>query len=198
LLLLYTDGLIERRAESLDVGLERLRAVVSNHWQLPLRALKKAIFRTLIDAQSTDDIALVAVRTVGSTERVFADAFPARHQELGGSRRRLREWLERRTLTDITDDVVLAVGEAVANAIDHGSTHDEQVVRVEATVDDEQLLVSVSDSGQWQPGIEGFFTGRGRGHQLMHAFADNVDVDTDQHGTIVTLMFSRLRQLSSS
>ena len=75
LLLLYTDGLVERRGESLDVGLEHLRAVVSRCWFLPLRRLKQAIFAEMVDEEARDDIALVAVRTVGSTPSLFADAF---------------------------------------------------------------------------------------------------------------------------
>jgi anti-sigma regulatory factor (Ser/Thr protein kinase) len=192
LLLLYTDGLVERRGEGLEMGLERLRSVVSRCWSLPLRRLKQAIFTAMVDEDARDDIALVAVRTVGSTPSLFADAIPARPSELGESRRRLRTWLDQHGVTgDARDAVLLGVGEAVANAIDHGSTDDSQVVRVEMAVDGDALLGSVSDSGQWQPGIEGFFTGRGRGHLLMRALAESVDLDTDQHGTIVTLRFLR-------
>ncbi len=91
---------------------------------------------------------------------------------------------------------MLAVGEAVANAIDHGSARDDsQVVRVEAAVRGDTLIVSVSDSGQWQPGAEGYFTGgRGRGHLLMQALTDDVHIDTDQQGTIVTLVLSMLSE----
>jgi anti-sigma regulatory factor (Ser/Thr protein kinase) len=190
LLLLYTDGLVERRGESLDRGLERLAAVVGEHWHLPLRRVKQAIFGALVDERANDDIALVALRTVGATERVFADAFPADHRELPVSRRRLHAWLDD-GVSEVNDGVLVAVGEAVANAIDHGSDDESQVVRVEAAVTDDAVVISVSDSGQWQPGIEGFFTGRGRGHLLMRAFADDVEIDTDQHGTIVTLTFAR-------
>jgi len=91
--------------------------------------------------------------------------------------------------------VLLAVGEALANAIEHGSVERTQIIRLEATISDRELLVSVSDTGRWQPGLEGFFSGRGRGHVLMDALADSVDVDGDQHGTIVTLRFAGLPAL---
>jgi serine phosphatase RsbU (regulator of sigma subunit)/PAS domain-containing protein/anti-sigma regulatory factor (Ser/Thr protein kinase) len=196
LLLLYTDGLIERRGEHLDIGLERLRDAVSRNWHLPLRRLKQAIFGALVDRRSNDDIALVALRTVGATDRVFADAFRAQPHELSRARQRFRAWLETHDAGHDHGEVLLAAGEAVANAIDHGSEDENQVVRVEATIDNGDLLLSVSDSGRWQPGIEGLFTGRGRGHLLMQAFATDVGIETDRNGTIATLRFARERQLT--
>jgi PAS domain S-box-containing protein len=193
LLLLYTDGLIERRGEPLDQGFERLEASVARHWALPIRQLKDAIFGDLVEASMGDDIALLALRTAGASDRVFAEAFRARHDALADVRRRLRDWLDRTGLsTPRRDELLVAVGEAVANAIDHGARGDEtQTVRVEGARTDDEIVVSVSDSGRWLPGIHGYFSGRGRGHLLITAFADHVELDTDQHGTTVTLGMNR-------
>jgi anti-sigma regulatory factor (Ser/Thr protein kinase)/PAS domain-containing protein len=200
LLLLYTDGLVERRGESIDAGFDRLRRIVTQHWNLPLRRLKNAIFRELLDEsdeEASDDVALVAVRTTGSSPLLFVDVIPAKSVEAIGSRHRLRTWLDQLGVTlERRDQFLLAVGEAVANAIDHGSARDDaQVVRIEVAVRGDELIVSVSDSGQWQPGAEGYFTGgRGRGHLLMQALTDDVHIDTDHQGTIVTLVLSRLKE----
>ena len=60
LMAMYTDGLVERRGESLDAGLERLRVIVSPE---PPHALTGTIMRSLIgDASPADDVALVLVR----------------------------------------------------------------------------------------------------------------------------------------
>src|SRR4029079_18158276 len=60
LLAMYTDGLVERRGEPLDVGLERLRAIVAPDNP---RTLTATIMRRLIgDAAPADDVALVLVR----------------------------------------------------------------------------------------------------------------------------------------
>ncbi|MCB7137072.1 SpoIIE family protein phosphatase [Cellulosimicrobium marinum] len=59
--LLYTDGLVERRGESLLVGLERLRRTTEEHAHLPLDALCDRLIAELA-AGAEDDVALLAVR----------------------------------------------------------------------------------------------------------------------------------------
>jgi sigma-B regulation protein RsbU (phosphoserine phosphatase) len=60
LMAMYTDGLVERRGEALDAGLERLRVIVSPESPHTLNGM---IMRSLIgDASPADDIALVLVR----------------------------------------------------------------------------------------------------------------------------------------
>jgi serine phosphatase RsbU (regulator of sigma subunit) len=57
---MYTDGLVERRDEPLDAGLDRLRAIVSA--DSPPRVTRE-IMRTLIgDEAPADDIALLVVQ----------------------------------------------------------------------------------------------------------------------------------------
>jgi anti-sigma regulatory factor (Ser/Thr protein kinase) len=197
LVVFYTDGLVERRNEPMEAGLERLRDVVQRTATRPLRLIKQAIFTELVDDGATDDIALVAFRIAGATDRVFAEVINARPTELAPARHRMRAWLADMGVDDdAREEILLAVGEAVANAVEHGSSDGAQVVRLEACAEDDELIVSISDSGQWQPGLEGFFTGRGRGHALMHALADAIDVDGDHNGTIVTLRFARHRQFA--
>ncbi len=62
----YTDGLIERRGESIDVGLERLRqAVTPGH---PERVAAD-VMRSLVGTSTTpDDVALVIVRRTPTSE----------------------------------------------------------------------------------------------------------------------------------
>jgi serine phosphatase RsbU (regulator of sigma subunit) len=58
-LVCYTDGLIERRGEVLDAGLERLRAAVRAG---PAEALCAALMAAVGMEQPTDDIALLTIR----------------------------------------------------------------------------------------------------------------------------------------
>jgi PAS domain S-box-containing protein len=62
MLVLYTDGLIERRGESIDAGLARLTEVCRNGPDTP-EALCDHIVRTLLDAgEADDDVAVVVVK----------------------------------------------------------------------------------------------------------------------------------------
>jgi PAS domain S-box-containing protein len=60
--LLYTDGLIERRDSDLDAGLDRLRKHLAELADLPLQQLCDELIRRLVDGKPDDDVALVAVR----------------------------------------------------------------------------------------------------------------------------------------
>jgi serine phosphatase RsbU (regulator of sigma subunit) len=58
-LIAYTDGLVERRGESIDEGLERLRQVSATGG--PLEPLLDRLLSTLVPQGSSDDIVLVGV-----------------------------------------------------------------------------------------------------------------------------------------
>jgi len=61
-LLLYTDGLVERRDRSLKDGMEELRRTVERHGALPLQALTDALLADMVGGHGDDDVALLAVR----------------------------------------------------------------------------------------------------------------------------------------
>ena len=57
----FTDGLVETRGESLDEGLERLRAAATRH-DVGLPELLGTLVTELVNGRSEDDIAIVGVR----------------------------------------------------------------------------------------------------------------------------------------
>ncbi|MFJ9705055.1 PP2C family protein-serine/threonine phosphatase [Streptomyces sp. NPDC101234] len=62
-LVLYTDGLIERRREDIDTGLHRLARSLALHGELDPETLADAVLRELLPPEgATDDTALVVVR----------------------------------------------------------------------------------------------------------------------------------------
>ena len=60
--LLYTDGLIERRDADLDAGYERLRTALVELADLPLNKLLDEVLERLVHGRPEDDVAVVAVR----------------------------------------------------------------------------------------------------------------------------------------
>ena len=61
ILLLYTDGLVERRTESIDVGLGKLRRAASTV-EDDLAAFTERVTRDLVGRGTDDDIALLVLR----------------------------------------------------------------------------------------------------------------------------------------
>ena len=62
ILVAFTDGLVERRTESLDVGLERLRELASWDGTWALATLVSTLVRTLLGAGGDDDTVVLGVR----------------------------------------------------------------------------------------------------------------------------------------
>jgi hypothetical protein len=65
LVLLYTDGVIERRGEDLSVGLERLRSAAEARRDLDPDELCDALISAVAPDGKADDIAMVAIRLDG-------------------------------------------------------------------------------------------------------------------------------------
>ena len=61
-LVLFSDGLVERRMSDIDDGLERLRAAVRRHAPAPAETLAQALVDELLGEDADDDVALVVIR----------------------------------------------------------------------------------------------------------------------------------------
>jgi serine phosphatase RsbU (regulator of sigma subunit) len=60
--LLFTDGLIERRDSDIDDGMDRLLDALADLTDLPLQELCDRVIERMVDGHPDDDVALVAVR----------------------------------------------------------------------------------------------------------------------------------------
>jgi anti-sigma regulatory factor (Ser/Thr protein kinase)/anti-anti-sigma regulatory factor len=189
-LLLYTDGLVERRDAPLDTGLERLAAVTAGLAGAAPTVLVAGVLEGMFDsAGPADDVAVVAARLVPAPLRLELPAVPARLHLL---RRALTEWADAAGLgEEALDDLLLAVGEAVANAVEHAYPGGDgsDLVRLTVERDGDVLRVEVADAGTWRPppADAGF---RGRGLQIIRGVASEVELLPGPRGT--TLRF-RLR-----
>jgi anti-sigma regulatory factor (Ser/Thr protein kinase) len=184
ILVVYTDGLVERREEPLDRGLERLAQVASRVRTGSLTEISDGLLELVADDRH-DDVALLTIGPRRPVE-VFRRAFPADADELATMRADLRTWLERSGLpTETREDVVLACTEAATNAIEHAYIGRRGDVLIEAESEDGALRVSVTDHGRWRhPRPDG---SRGRGLELVRAVIGDVDVQRGEGGTTVRM-----------
>jgi serine phosphatase RsbU (regulator of sigma subunit)/anti-sigma regulatory factor (Ser/Thr protein kinase) len=183
---LYTDGLVERRGRSIDEGLADLRSAVGGAPKDPDRLLEHVLERVVGGRERGDDIALLAARVLTVAPRELDLTVRADLGSMDLVRDALRVWLEgspaRRT---DAEDVVLATWEACANAIEHAVDPSAGTVRVRAVLDDARVRVSVTDTGAWAPySVE---RDRGLGLRLMRALSSSVDVAQHTEGTTVTV-----------
>jgi GAF domain-containing protein/anti-sigma regulatory factor (Ser/Thr protein kinase) len=183
-LVLYTDGLIERRDEPLDQGLQRLETTASQVAGAPLVEVADTLLE-LVAGDRHDDVALLAVGPKLPAE-VFRRSFPADPRQLAMMRAELRGWLDRSGLpTETKEDVVLACTEAAANAIEHAYIGRDGDIRVVGESDDGWLKIEVSDDGRWRDPRPD--DSRGRGLDLVRTLIGDIDVERGEHGTTVRM-----------
>ncbi len=65
MLLLYTDGLVERRGSDLDAGVRRLVEVLGAELDRSAEELCDAVLAAMTDLANDDDIAVLLLRTAG-------------------------------------------------------------------------------------------------------------------------------------
>jgi anti-sigma regulatory factor (Ser/Thr protein kinase) len=186
-LLLYTDGLVERRDMWIDEGLERLTVEASAAAGAAPEELVSRLLDGLVPAGGgQDDVAVLAARLAPLSADRLALRLPAEPHVLSPLRRSLRQWLEALGGAEAeVYDVLVAVTEAAANAIEHayGPTDESFDVEAEAGPGGEVTLV-VRDHGRWRP-PRGH--NRGRGTLLMQELMDHFEVATSEQGTEVRM-----------
>jgi serine phosphatase RsbU (regulator of sigma subunit)/GAF domain-containing protein/anti-sigma regulatory factor (Ser/Thr protein kinase) len=185
-LLLYTDGLIERRRHSLDDGIARVCALMQQNREGELEHLANQIMAELapIDGYQ-DDVALLLHRYPVPLEIDF----PPDVDGLADIRVTLRNWLNRAGLvSEQVHAVLVAAGEAVANAIEHGHRDAPSgVISLRATASATEVKLTIADSGSWKRPRPVAQPHRGRGMTLMRALMQEVVINPETGGTTVHL-----------
>lgn len=193
LLLLYTDGLIERRSEPLRDGLARLTAAAAGCAKLSAgQACRELISQMNPGQDYADDVAIIAVRPSGTTAASHVDSIPASFSELRPARDRMRGWLASLGTGDgTTHDVLLGTGEALTNAMEHGSDLDpRRTVSIEAFASADEISVTVTDAGRWRKdSAASRDTERGHGLKLIHRLATQSLTARTILGTEVTMTY---------
>jgi serine phosphatase RsbU (regulator of sigma subunit)/anti-sigma regulatory factor (Ser/Thr protein kinase) len=186
-LVLYTDGLIERRDETLDAGFARLQDALRRlDAQAPDAFASELLAALRPDRGFSDDVAVLvcALGPVGAGPLALElDAHPG---SLAVVRRALARWLDANGVPgSVAYDAVLAVDESASNAIEHAYGPGEGTLAITARRQNGELQFDVRDRGGWRaPRGEH----RGRGLPAMRRLMHEVDVDTGAGGTHVRLI----------
>jgi serine phosphatase RsbU (regulator of sigma subunit)/anti-sigma regulatory factor (Ser/Thr protein kinase) len=117
-LVMYTDGLVEKRTEDIDVGLAGLRAMFGRAAGRPLRELCREAMASLYEDHQRDDITILAARlsridAARHTSWRLAAKLTAAGRARSLIRRPLRQW----GLAEMIPTAELAVSELVTNAV---------------------------------------------------------------------------------
>jgi GAF domain-containing protein/anti-sigma regulatory factor (Ser/Thr protein kinase) len=184
-LVLYTDGLIERRGESIEQGLAALcDAAPALAGRGPEEACDWLLSTTGAEVVA-DDVALLAIRLPAEASERLDLYLPAEPGSLSTMRRAFQEWLRGMEVDEkLGYDVLVALGEAAANAVEHAYGPSEARFQVSALVEAGTIVVTVRDEGRWRPARGSH---RGRGLAMMKELMDDVKVESDERGTVVAM-----------
>ncbi len=178
---------MDRRRHGIDAGIVDLcRAVEAG------ASNADAMLRAALDSgrghPRHDDVAvLVAHRP----DELAAARFTARVDRLAAARHLVRDaLLQAGVAVARVDELTVAVGEAMENAVEHAYAgrlfgHVDVAVRA----DDAELSIEIKDHGTWRGGHGA--ANRGMGTPLMRALADEVEITRTPAGTSVTLRVRR-------
>ncbi|SDM62716.1 PAS domain S-box-containing protein [Allokutzneria albata] len=185
-LLLYTDGLIERRDVPVLEGIGAAQRLVLDSMALRPSELADRLLAELLPPVGHDDD--VAVLVYRHPPPPLVMELPALAQRLAPMRTELRRWLARADVAaDAAEPVVVAACEAVTNAMEHGYRDDpEGLVHLTARLDGPRVEVVVTDEGRWLP-ADPAPRERGRGVRMMRALMDDVAIDSGNNGTTVRM-----------
>ena len=182
-LMFYTDGLVERPGipltESIDTLLEVARRASSAEEVCQLAVEQLVSLEGL-----RDDVAIVAVQNA-EVPAVLRLRLPAEPRVLAQLRRSVSRWLRERGASnqDVTE-IVLAVNEACANAIEHAYSPAPAEFLVDASVRERDVTIVVTDSGRWRSPRG---SDRGRGLAVIDAAMDEVEVNSAATGTEIVM-----------
>ncbi|HET7740566.1 MAG TPA: SpoIIE family protein phosphatase [Mycobacterium sp.] len=187
-LMLYTDGLVERRGLVIDDGIRRAGDILVD----TLGCSAEDVADAMLGSQTPpggfdDDVAIVVYRRPPTALRLEVVATP---DQLADIRARLADWLRAVSIPEeLAADITLVVNEACTNSIEHGYRgRPAGPMSVSAEVNGREICIEITDSGSWKtpdpnPRV------RGRGVPLMRAVSGGMSVDGTAAGTTVTMSF---------
>ncbi len=183
MLLLYTDGLVERRGVPLSAGIDALADAVRGA-ATPEHACALAV-AVLVPAEGLrDDVAIVSLQNAAIPAELHL-TLPAEPRTLSRVRRMLRRWLTARGANEAdVAEMTIAVSEACANAIEHAYSPSPATFELHGWAEYGKITMTVRDRGRWRTPRG---QNRGRGLSIIVAAMDDVEIDRTAEGTEVVM-----------
>lgn len=195
-LIMFTDGLIERRDVPLIEGEEKLRRALGTLGNATVDEIVTAL-ENLLHQERDDDLAILVARrsndVLAAVESSLRLSWPASDLVLADARSALRDWLHQ-VAPDldalVCQDIELVATELLTNARS-ASTGPQDVVSFAASREDSGLWVEASNHGESFAGateMPSAHTERGRGLPLVEALAD-LTIRSGDGQTVVRALF---------
>jgi serine phosphatase RsbU (regulator of sigma subunit)/DNA-binding response OmpR family regulator/anti-sigma regulatory factor (Ser/Thr protein kinase) len=186
-LLLYTDGLVERRSEPLDAGIDRLMTALGGGPGGAEATCDRVLERLVGERPPGDDVAVLAMHVLAPDAGPLELELPARAESVTLARHRLRDWLRAELPgldATVASDLEVAFCEACTNVVRHAYGPEDAVFRAAAACHGAIIELTVQDDGCWRTprGDHG-----GRGLDLMRALCDDVAIERGPSGTRVSM-----------
>lgn len=194
MLVWYSDGLIERRRQVIDTGLDRLARIAGGLTGTDPRTWCTELLAAMTTGQTIDDDIVVACLYLGESPPAGGGSAVLRRTvlapgDLVGTRQALRDWAADQEISpECTDNLLVTCNEALINALEHayhGLPTGPVALRV-IRLDRRRIRIEVSDRGRWRAGSRDG-ADRGRGLQLINKLARRVVLDLGEGGTRVTI-----------
>lgn len=186
-LVLYTDGLVERRGVSIQEGLDRLALEALDGAAAGPAALSDHLLAALLDEDLVaDDVALVVLQPTSSPGGPLRVALPAEARMLVEMRGSLRRWLRQSGISrEDENEILVAAGEALSNVVQHAYPEAPGEMVLSARLASDSVELVVEDRGAWHPDAE---QDGGWGLRLMYELMDSVEVEHTAEGTAVRMV----------
>ncbi|GIE88879.1 hypothetical protein Areg01_56460 [Actinoplanes regularis] len=183
-ILMYSDGVVERRGRTLNAGLDALVAAAAGSASGDPRNMC-SLATAAVEGTTDDDVAVLAVEHAlalsrSATMHVAAEPTgPSRVRQWMSAR--LREW---QAPEAVISAAILCTSELTTNALLHAGTP----AQVHIDLNAERLLVSVADTGTRGSVIRAqtdTLASRGRGLGLIEELSDSWGTDPTVRGSTV-------------
>ena len=186
MLVIYTDGLIERRGEDLDDGEARLLDVLADVPPSSPRSVAQLVMEAMVPATGQeDDCAVLTVGRSPAGHHRAAIVVPPMPESVKAARDWAREQLALWNVNEADQyTIITGISELITNAVLHAGTESHLTLDLDTGV----VAVTVADSGnRGEPLLTGgeAMAVRGRGLSLVRAVSDAFGAHRTSAGSTV-------------